>query len=404
MGVLYGWTLYNLPIVAAGVRRARRKVTGKHEISCNGGWPFVSIIVPAKNEGLVIGRCLDSLVKLDYPRGKYEIVVVEDGSTDDTVQICRRFENAHPSLVRLVSNPVSLGKPHALNYGLKFCVGELVAVFDADNVPSVDVLRRAVRYFDEESVVAVQGRQRCLNRNENMLTKFVSIESGLWYESYFKGKDALGLFVAVTGSCYFVRRDVLVDVGGWNDSCLSEDMELSANLADNGHKIRYAGDVVSWQENPASVRSFFNQRVRWFRGCMEVAVQYGRLMRKPSWMKLDAEVTLMGSFIIAAGLIGYLMAVASYFVPVSVDSFLVGAVSSCLVTATLVLVGVGLVFVSKPRGLKSLLWLPFIYLYWMLQTFIAAYALFQIAFRRPRRWIRTVKTGKTTDSQICLSK
>jgi len=177
---------------------------------------------------------------------------------------------------------------------------------------------------------------------------------------------------------------------------LSEDMELSANLTNHGYKIRYANDVVSWQENPASVKSFFNQRVRWFRGCMEVAMQYGKLLKKPTLIKLDAEITLLGSFIIASGLIGYLMALFSYFIPLSFGSLLVTAVSSLLVTATLVLVGVGLFCVSKPRKIRNLLWLPFIYLYWILQTFIASYALFQIVFRRPRQWIKTVKTGKTT--------
>lgn len=394
MGVLYAWTFYNMPIVAAGVHRARKKKCD-HEES-NGVLPFVSVIVSAKDEGSVIGRCLESLVRLDYPSGKWEVIVVEDGSVDDTVEICKRFENDYPGLVRLVRNPVSGGKPSALNYALKFTRGEIVAVFDADNVPSPDVLVKAVKYFGEEFVAAVQGKQCCLNKDENMLTQFVSYETGLWYESYLRGKDAFRLFVSITGSCYFVRKDMLLEVGCWDDSALSEDMELSANLTNHGYKIRYANDVVSWQENPASVKSFFNQRVRWFRGCMEVAMQYGKLLKKPTLIKLDAEITLLGSFIIASGLIGYLMALFSYFIPLSFGSLLVTAVSSLLVTATLVLVGVGLFCVSKPRKIRNLLWLPFIYLYWILQTFIASYALFQIVFRRPRQWIKTVKTGKTT--------
>jgi cellulose synthase/poly-beta-1,6-N-acetylglucosamine synthase-like glycosyltransferase len=396
MGVLYAWTFYNLPIVAAGLRKSRRRVVDG--LGSGGGeLPFVSVIVPARDEGSVIGRCLESLVVLDYPVDRFEVVVVEDGSSDDTVEICREFERFFPGLVRLVRCPVSRGKPFALNYALEFARGDVVGVFDADNVPESDVLGRAVKYFNDVGVGAVQGRQRCLNRDENMLTQFVSYESGLWYDSYLRGKDAFRLFVNVTGSCYFVRRDVLVEVGGWDGDALSEDMELSAKLAEGGFKIRYGGDVVSWQENPASVRSFFRQRARWFRGCMDVALHYGRLMRKPSFMRLDAEVTLLGSFIIASGLMGYLLALLSYFVPFGVDGLFVTAVSSSLVSVTLVLVGVGLVCVSRPYRLRNLLWLPFIYLYWMLQTFIAAYALFQLVFRRPRRWVRTVKTGKTTE-------
>ncbi|MBN2259984.1 MAG: glycosyltransferase family 2 protein [Clostridiales bacterium] len=397
MAVLYGWTFYNLPIVATGLRRAKKKAKVFHEEAHRGSLPFVSVIVPAKNEGSVIGRCLESLMKTDYPKNKFEVVVVEDGSIDDTVLICEEFEKNYPSLVRVIKNPVSNGKPSALNYALNFVKGEVVGVFDADNVPASDCLVKAVKHFDEESVGAVQGRQCCLNKEENMLTKFVSYENALWYESYLRGKDALGLFVAITGSCYFVRKDVLLEVGGWDGSSLSEDMELAANLTNHGYKVRYAHEVCSWQENPASVKGFFNQRVRWFRGCMEVAVQYGKLMKKPSWMKLDAEVTLMGSFIIASGLMGYFLALISSFVPLALDSVFATAVSSFLITATLVLVGVGMICVSKPHNFKSILWVPFIYLYWMLQTFIAAYALFQLVFRRPRNWIRTTKTGKQTE-------
>lgn len=398
MLVLYGWTFYNLPIVATGLRRAKNSEKSVRDKSVFGDLPFVSVVVPAKNEASVIGRCLESLVKLDYPQEKFEVLVVEDGSSDDTVLICSEFEKNYPGLVRLIKNPVSTGKPAALNYALGFVKGDVVGVFDADNVPACDVLVKAVGCFDDESVGAVQGRQCCLNKEENMLTKFVSYENALWYESYLCGKDAMGLFVAITGSCYFVRKDVLEKVGCWDGACLSEDMELAANLTNHGYKVRYAHDICSWQENPASVSGFFKQRVRWFRGCMEVAVQYGKLMKKPSWIRLDAEITLMGSFIVASGLIGYLLALVSNVVPLSLGSFLVTAVSSFLISAALVLVGVGMVYVNKPHSFKSLLWLPFIYFYWMLQTFIAAFAFFKFVFRRPKKWIKTNKTGKQTES------
>ena len=396
MWVLFFWTFYNLPIVVVGVRKALKKKRKVHEES-SGKLPFVSIVIPARDEETVVGRCLESVVKLDYPKELFEVVVVEDGSTDSTVSICEGFEKDYPDLVRLVRNPVSRGKPAALNYALRFVQGDVVAVFDADNVPEVDVLIKAVRYFDEESVGAVQGKQRCLNRDQNMLTKLVSFEGELWSHNYLRGKDALGLFVSVTGSCYFVRKDVLLEVGGWDSSSLSEDMELSANLANHDYGIRYAPEVCSWQENPGSAGSFFNQRVRWFRGSLDAGIQYGKLMKKPNLVRLDAEITLFGPLFVAFGLFGYLFSLFSGFVPFALDSFLASAVSSGLISFSLMLIGLGLVFVNKPRSFGSLLWVPFIYFYWMLQTFIASFALFQLVFRRPKRWIRTAKTGKTTE-------
>ena len=403
LGVLYAWTFYNLPIIAGGITKAKKRLDMKRIKYVKNELPFISIIVPAKDEESVISRCLKSLVGLDYPKGLWKIIVVEDGSVDGTISICEAFERDYPNLVRLVHTPRSRGKPSALNFGLHFVQGDIVAVFDADNVPAPDVLKKAVSYFGEKDVGAVQGKQCCLNKEENMLTKFVSYETGLWYETYLRGKDAFKLFVGLTGSCCFIRKDVLLQVGGWDDLALSEDMELSAKLVNSDYKIRYADDVISWQENPSSVRQFFNQRVRWFRGCMEVALQYGKLMRKPSWIRFDAEFTLMGSFFIASGLIGYVLALFSNFIPVPFDSWIFTAVSSLLVTVTLVLIGLGLVFKSKPHKMSNLLWVPFIYMYWILQTLIAAYALVQLVFRRPKDWAKTRKTGKTTERILCSS-
>jgi cellulose synthase/poly-beta-1,6-N-acetylglucosamine synthase-like glycosyltransferase len=152
---------------------------------------------------------------------------------------------------------------------LSHCSSDFIAVFDADSVPDADALLNAVAYFVDSSVAAIQGRTLSLNSEQNMLTKFISYEEGVWCESYLRGKDALGLFVHLKGSCQLIRRKVLLELGGFNEQTLSEDMELSAHLLENGYKIRYGGDVCSWQESPSTLRSLFGQRVRWFRGTMQ---------------------------------------------------------------------------------------------------------------------------------------
>jgi len=161
-----------------------------------------------------------------------------------------------------------------LNYGLKHVRGEIVAVFDADNVPEPDVLMRSVEYFEDSSIAVVQGRQCSINADENMLSKFVAYEEAVRYETYVRGKDALNLFVPITGSCYFIRKNVLLDVGGWDNECLSEDMEMALKLTKKGYRIKYAPEVRSWQENPVSLVQLIRQRTRWFRGDMEMALKY----------------------------------------------------------------------------------------------------------------------------------
>ncbi len=393
---VYCWIFYQIPVLAVGVRRLQRSSRRAGTFPSIGGrLPMVSIIIPVKNEEKVVDRLLRALLRLDYPAEKRRILIVEDGSTDNTVEICREYVRRYPRQIRLLHKSASNGKPSALNYALKHVKGEIVAIFDADNVPERDVLTRAVAYFSDPSVAAVQGRLCSINADENMLTKFVSYEEAVWCDVYLRGKDALGLFVHLKGSCQFIRRDILAKLNGFDEKTLSEDMELSARLVEEGYNIRYASDVCSWQETPSRVRQLFRQRTRWFRGTMQVAFKYGRLMAKPNKKSVDAELTLLGPFILVVSIISYLLSLCASLAAFNIDfalQFLM-QISAIGTSITLVICGLALVHMSKPRRLTNLLWLPFVYFYWILQAFIALYSVMLILLRKPGKWVKTEKTG-----------
>jgi cellulose synthase/poly-beta-1,6-N-acetylglucosamine synthase-like glycosyltransferase len=250
-------------------------------------------------------------------------------------------------------------------------------------------------YFEDPAVAAVQGRTLSINSKENMLTQFISYEEAVWCEAYLRGKDKLNLFVHLKGSCQFIRRDTLKELGAFSESVLSEDMEISARLTEYNCKIRYASDVVAWQETPSDLKSLFKQRTRWFRGTMQVALKYGRLMTKPNLKNFDAETTLFGPFILIASLIPYTAMFWAFFnlLPFSTLWSITVQFATLSTTLTLLLCGVTLIYVSKPRRMKNVLWLPFIYFYWVLQAFIALYAAILIFLRRPSRWTKTDKRG-----------
>ena len=403
--VVYAWVFYNLPILAAGVRNLVRSKKLGNEVPENRILPSVSVIVPAKNEEKVVGRLFEALSNLTYPADKVEVIVVEDGSTDGTVQVCEQFACTYGN-VKILQRPFSSGKPSALNYALKHAKGEIVAVFDADSVPESDAMLRAAQYFDDVSVAAVQGRTLSINSRQNMLTQFLSFEEAVWCEAYLRGKDALGLFVHLRGSCQFIRRSVLEKLGGFDEAFLADDMEMSARLTEKDFGIKYASDVRSWQESPANLKSLFGQRTRWFRGTMEVAFRYGRLMSKLNRKRLDAEATLFGPFILVASLLSYLVASGAFFAAFPFDVLWRALMYFSVFTTTLMLLvcGFGLIYVSKPKRFKNLLWLPFVFSYWCLQSFIAMYAALLILLRRPQKWLKTEKHGVITSSVIAVEK
>ncbi len=397
----YVGLFYNMPVLAAGVSDIRRKRRPKLSNYEREGLPFFSLIVPVKNEEVVVGRLFEGFARLNYPMDRFEVIVVDDGSVDATADICRRYSEAAGN-VRFFRREVSSGKANALNYGLKFCRGDIVGIFDADNVVARDALANVVGYFDDANVSAVQGRIHSINSNENMLTQFVAYEDLIWSEAYLRGKEVLGLFVSLRGCIEFVRRQVLEELGGFDESTLAEDIEISARLTEKGHKVRYAHDVWGWQESPASLKPYLKQRTRWFRGHLEVAFKYGRLLSSMNRRTVDAEITLFLPLVAIASMFSYwfaswaVMSLASFSVMLQAFSIFSMVGTSILV----VLCGLAMTFVSKPRRVRSLLWVPFVFGYWCLESFLALYALLLIVFRRPRRWVKTEKSGAVASHEF----
>jgi cellulose synthase/poly-beta-1,6-N-acetylglucosamine synthase-like glycosyltransferase len=403
---IYVWTLYNVPVTLVGVRRlfSDSRKEKKKSLLDRGRLPSVSVLVPVKNEEKVVGRLLKALLKLDYPSEKVEIIVVDDGSTDDTLEICEDYVGGYSGRIRIFRRSVSEGKPSALNYGLKYASGDVVATFDADSIPESDTLLKAVEFFEDSSVDALQGTICSANADQNLLTKFISYEAAVRFKAYLQGKDVLKLFVHLAGTCQFIRRDVLVKIGGWSSESLSEDMEISARLTKSNHLIRYAPDIRCWEENPSTLGQLVGQRLRWYRGCIDAALKYGKLLRRPTIRGLDAEVTLVAPLMLTLSFIGFLLGVILSLFPVAYDPVLMflGQTTFLLTLATLLTAGLALVYVTQPRRLTNLLWLPFVYAYWMLQTFLASYALFQFVFRRPKRWKKTRRTGVVTNHNLVM--
>ena len=391
------FTAYNVPIVVTGFLRLwrfRRKEARTIKIAQE-NLPLVSIIIPVKNEEKVIRRLLNALTNLNYPSSKKEVIVVNDASIDRTGDICLEYASTHPE-VTVLQKLTSNTKAGALNFGLKYASGEIVATFDGDSVPEPDSLSKAVKYFADPHVAAVQGRICSLNADQNMLTKFISFEGAIQYELYLQGKDTLDLYVGLAGTCQFIRKESLNEVGGWNENCLGEDTELSVKLIEQDKIIKYASEVRTFEESPFNIKSLLAQRARWYRGNIEVGLRFGRLMKKPNLRKFDAEMTLFGTFMILLCVVNYFAPVLVFSVPTTVATLCVAQFTCIATMLTLGSVGVSLIFMQKPFRLRNILWLPFIYTYWGFQSFIAMYALLEILLRRKRRWRKTAHSGQVT--------
>ena len=396
LSIILFWAVYHVRILFAGIRnRQKRSYDNVSE------FPKFSIIVPAKDESAVIGRCLEALLNLDYPEEKMEIIIVEGNSKDSTGKICADFSDKHRGTVKIICEKASRGKPAALNLALPHITGEIVGVFDADSVPEKTVLKKIASYFQDQSVAAVQGSTISLNERQNMLTRIAAMEDRAWFQGLLGGRETLKLFVPLTGSCQFIRSGILKKMGGWDESSLAEDVELALRLTKNGSTVRYASDIVSGQETPGNLKGLVAQRTRWYRGYMEAALKYGSLLEKRSRKAVDAEISLIGPFVMIVCLASYINWALSLAFSAEDSLFPFStAIVVALTSATLLSLGMSMVFMVKPVKIKNALWIPFIYIYWALQMTIAAWAFLQIMFRRRRVWGKTDKKGYVTPSSF----
>jgi cellulose synthase/poly-beta-1,6-N-acetylglucosamine synthase-like glycosyltransferase len=323
-----------------------------------------------------------------------QIIVVDGKSDDNTCKICSEFSEKYPENIKIISEKTANGKPAALNLALPYIKGELVGVFDADSLPEKDVLAKVAFYFRDEKLKALQGRTTSLNEKNNALTRVIAMEERAWFQALMNGREKLQLFVPLTGSCQFIRTKVLEEFGGWDENSLTEDVELALRLVEKNHHIQYAPDVCSGQETPNNISSLVKQRVRWYRGYMETAIKYGRLLDNVNKRTVDAEISMAGPFMMVVSLLSYInwLFVALFLSQSNPILDFTGLVIA-LTAVSLVSVGIALTASEKPIKLRNVLWIPSIYIYWVIQMVIAGWAFLKLIFRRKRVWTKTIKKG-----------
>jgi poly-beta-1,6 N-acetyl-D-glucosamine synthase len=240
--------------------------------------PPVSVLIAAYNEEPVIARTLASVLASDYP--DFEVVVVDDGSTDHTAAEVTRAFGADPR-VRLVRQPNG-GKAAALNRAMHEAAHDVVICFDADTQVEPETLGRLARRFADETVGAVAGNVKVGNR-VNLLTRWQAIE---YVTSQNLDRRAYALLNAVTvvpGAAGAWRRSAVEAVGGYRSDTLAEDMDLTFRVRRAGWKIENETAAVAWTEAPDRLKGLFRQRFRWSYGTLQVLWKHRRALGRDGW-------------------------------------------------------------------------------------------------------------------------
>ena len=242
-------------------------------------YPFVSIIVPAYNEEEVIAASLSSLLELRYPY--YEIIAVDDGSTDATYEKMREFEGNHYGVRVQVFRKENTGKAEALNYGIRRSHAPIVVCMDSDSRLTPDALRYAVRHFDDPSVGGVAGNVKVINRH-NIWTKLQALE---YIEGLNIVRKAQAFFRSVNvipGPIGIFRRAAVEGTGGYDNDTFAEDFDLTVKILADEWKVNYEPKAVAYTEAPEELLDIIKQRYRWSRGILQALRKQKHLLTRTS--------------------------------------------------------------------------------------------------------------------------
>lgn len=240
--------------------------------------PMITLVVPAYNEGLVIQAAVRSLLLLDYPN--FEIIVVDDGSTDDTYEKASVVAKESTIVKVRVVTKRNCGKAQALNTGMTLAHGEFILNMDGDSKLSSNTLRACIRHFENPRIGAVAGNVKVINR-ENIWTKIQALEYVEGLAMARKAQSFIRSVNIIPGPLGMFRKSVLRQVGGYDDDTFAEDCDLTLKILMHGWHIAYEASAIAWVESPSRLLDLLKQRYRWTRGILQATGKHQSALWKP---------------------------------------------------------------------------------------------------------------------------
>lgn len=346
-------------------------------------YPKVAIIVPCFNEAPRVGRTIESLLNLDYPKNKLEIIVVDDGSKDGTYYVVKRFEKYGVKVYRKNNG----GKHTAINYGLLRTDAEFVGCLDADSTVEPLTLKKILSRFTSPNIMAVTPSMK-IEKPKGFLRRMQSIEYmlGIFLRRVFADLNAQHV---TPGPFTIFRKRFFNIYGFYKKAYMTEDIELSLRMQSHNYHIENATDAYVWTRGPATFKGLYRQRVRWYSGFIKNIIDYKHLF--------SLKYSNLGVFVLPSALVSVFLVIVSgiYFLgrtlwkgyttlnhyylidfdifkifKLNFDSFFINTNSVVIVGTMALILSIFLLFlsykISQEKRLPLLSYIYFFFFYWLL--------------------------------------
>lgn len=362
--------------------------------------PFVSVQIPTFNDPIA-ERCVQKCLGFDYPKDRYEIIIVDDSTNVVTQSMLARYSEKYPDQVKYVHRKNRSGfKPGALRNAMKVTKGEILVIFDSDWIPHRSFLRHVVGPFSDENVALVQTRQGFYNKHTNLITRFASYLLMVYHAIVMPINNKINC-VFFCGTAGALRRKSFEDVGGWNAHSITEDADLTVKMLLKGYKTVYL-DIETPSEVPDTFESFLKQQMRWCYGNVRVfcdnafKILFGRGISV--WQRLMILFVTMGNVAAPIVLIMTIFGFAGWFSG-EPTLFTLSDVSTFFLrigyTAGFLVMGAIALYTRKelrefPQMVLSAVSIG------LVLAFGNSYAFFKAILNRPLKWFCTPKVGNSS--------
>jgi cellulose synthase/poly-beta-1,6-N-acetylglucosamine synthase-like glycosyltransferase len=256
----------------------------------------ISIVMPCYNEGHHIGEAIEALLKLDYPKEMIEIIVVDDKSNDNSVEVIKKYAQKYKNVKLIVNRRNSGGAAEPLNIGIRYAKYNYVAVVDSDSIPDKDSLRKMIGFLQQDSKVGVVTCSILVKKPWNLLQKLQAYE---YFIIAFTRRllDMVDSIYVTPGPLALYRKDVLMKVGLFDTKNMTQDIEMTWNIMAHGYYARMCLDAKVYAASPSTIKSWWKQRIRWNLGGIQTLFKY-----KKKWFKGMLGMFVMPLFALGMGL------------------------------------------------------------------------------------------------------
>ena len=362
--------------------------------------PVYSILLPVYKEDKLIKKLIWNLQSIDYPREKLDIKLLIEEDDDKTLNAVRDLD--FPAVFEVIVVPFHMPKtkPKACNYGLHFTRGKFLTIYDAEDIPDTDQLKKVVTLFNKlpDNYICIQSALNYFNRNENFLTRMFTLEYSYWFDYMLPGLDTLDIPIPLGGTSNHFKLDVLIELGAWDPFNVTEDADLGVRAYDKGYKVAIVNSTTYEEANNDGI-NWIRQRSRWIKGYMQTYLVH---MRNPVqlWRKLGWKGFLGFNFFIGATPVTFLvypLLLAIFMVYVIFDLSSIRTLFPDwvlfmsifnLMVGNILMIYVNMMAVFKRRFYELILFAIANPIYWLMHSASAYKGLYQLIVK-PFYWEKT---------------